>query len=143
MAFRPQVVSRQFRPSQKSVRQRVVVEGHETSLRIHLSSASQSRPTFSQVVKPSAEGELSAVKYLSAHNYFLLQFVDPTACVEKSLPRGETVAVTFIYFLCRPSFKFQRVSVHGGAPLLPTFVFLQWCLFEATSCPTKPNVERR
>ena len=27
--------------------------------------------------------------------------------------------------------------------LRPTFVFLQWCLSEAASCPTKLNVERR
>ena len=27
--------------------------------------------------------------------------------------------------------------------LLVTFVFLQWCLSEAASCPTKRNIERR
>jgi hypothetical protein len=41
------------------------------------------------------------------------------------------------------NFFIKDVLSTKRAQLPITFVFLQWCAFEAASCPTKPNVERR
>jgi len=54
--------------------------------------------------------------------------------------RWATVLVLSV--ICLEIFLEINVVVCPWALAL-TFVFLQWCLSEAASCPTKRNVERR
>ena len=76
-----------------------------------------------------------------------------SACL--SARQEEIVNEVFLFSVVRrkvqrPSLRFvdrnffiKDVLSTKRAQLPITFVFLQWCAFEAASCPTKPNVERR
>ena len=58
-----------FLPSPKSVRQRVVVNGHETLIQLFFTLVAVALPFFS-FVKPSAENSLSYVHKLSVKQFF-------------------------------------------------------------------------